>query len=399
MARIVLGSYMVRYPLGGMMSWVLQYLAGFHHLGHDVYFVEKAGYENACFDPVRGVMTDDCRYGTQVVSELLARIGLEDRWCFVDAAGEYYGVARPRIEEIFRSADVFIDMGTHGSWLDEAASSRLRVLIDGEPAFTQLKMEKKRAAGAVLQAYDHYYTTGQNVGTDASTAATAGIAWKHVFHPVAAELFDAAAPPLGAAYTTVMNWQSYEPVEHAGVRLAHKDAEFEKFLSLPLQVRVPLELAVSGRIPTDRLAKAGWRVQSAHDVTHSYDRFVDYITASRGEFSVCKSGYVVTNSGWFSDRSAAYLACGRPVVMQETGFSAHLPCGEGLFAVRTVDEAVAAIEAIESDYQRHASAAREIAVEHLGADRVLGRFLAELGCDDANQRIAGRRGLTECQRM
>src|SRR6266702_3993325 len=145
MARIVVGSYMVRYPLGGMISYVLQYLRGFQRLGHEVYFVEKAGYSDACYDPVRNVMSDDCTYGARTVNAVLERFGLEERWCFVDAHEQYFGLSRGQIEGVFKTADVFLDMGTHGAWLGEATHG-VRVLLDGEPGFTQMKMEKRLAA-------------------------------------------------------------------------------------------------------------------------------------------------------------------------------------------------------------------------------------------------------------
>lgn len=379
MARIVLGSYMVRYPLGGMMSWVLQYLVGFQQLGHDVYFVEKSGWSNACYDPVKDVMTDDCSYGIKTVDALLTRFGLGGKWCFVDEADRYHGLPRERLEAIFKSADFFVDMGTHGTWLDEAAETGLRVLVDGEPGFTQMKMENRLAAGEELPNYDFYYTTGKNIGKK-STAPTASKQWHHLYHPVVVDLFRHHPNNAGAPFTTVMNWQSYEPIEYNGTKFGHKDVEFNKFIGLPQETTSPLEIAVSGKdIPTERLMNAGWRIRDAHRVTISFDTFVDYIRASRGEFSVCKNGFVATNSGWFSDRSAAYLANGRPVVMQETGFSNHLPCGRGLFAVRTVDEAAAAIDQISSDYSQHAKWAREVAREYLDTPKVLGRFLHELG--------------------
>src|SRR5262245_56824427 len=140
MARIVLGSYMVRYPLGGNLSWALQCLVGLQRLGHDVYFVEKSGYSHSCFDPVRDIMSDDCSYGVAVVGDLLARFGLGGRWCYVDASSRYHGLGRAEVEDILRATDLFIDMGTHGSWLDEAATAKLRVLVEGEPGFTQMKM-------------------------------------------------------------------------------------------------------------------------------------------------------------------------------------------------------------------------------------------------------------------
>jgi hypothetical protein len=379
-ARIVLGSYMVRYPLGGMMSWVLQYIVGFQRLGHDIWFVEKAGYPDSCFDPVRNVMSDDCAYGASVLNDLLRRFDLHERWCFVDAAGRYYGVDRAGIEAVLASADLFVDMGTHGAWLEEAAVARMRVLIDGEPGMTQMKMQKRLDAGESLPEYDFYYTTGRNIGTEASRAPAAGRVWRPIFHPVVVDLFPHVPPLSGAPFTTVMNWQSYERVEYRGVAYGHKDLEFERFASLPQRTTAPLEVAVSGKdVPRERLGELGWRTRDAHDVTMSFDGFRAYIQGSMGEFSVCKNGYVATNSGWFSDRGAAYLASGRPVVQQETGFSTHLPCGEGLFAAQTVEEAAAALDEIGRDYARHAQRAREIAVEHLEASVVLGGFLRELG--------------------
>jgi hypothetical protein len=379
MARIVLGSYLVRYPLGGMMSWVLQYLVGFSQLGHEVYFVEKSGYPNACFDPLRKSMTDDCRFGTRTVNELLTLHGLGDRWCFVDQQNVYHGLPRPAIEDVVATADLFIDMGTHGSWREEASPAGLNVLLDGEPAFTQLKMEQKAARGQQSDDYNAYYTTGRNIGTSDSTAPTGGREWRHLFHPISTQLIEPTPLPDRGRYTTVMNWQSYEPVEFNGIRYCHKDVEFEKFINLPANVEVPLEVAVSGAVPRERLIAAGWRLRSAHEVTQTFVSFFDYIRASRGEFGVCKSGYVVSNSGWFSDRSAAYLAAGRPVVLQETGFSRHLPTGRGLFAVSNADEAAAALEHIEAAPSRHARWAREIAEEFLDTAVVLGKFLEELG--------------------
>ena len=380
MARVVVGSYMVRYPLGGMMSWVLQYLVGFQRLGHDVYFVEKSGYPNSCYDPSKGVMGDDCSYGTAALNALLARFGLRDRWCFVDAQGVYHGLSRWRVEEVFRTADLFLDMGTHGAWLPEAAGTRLRVLGDGEPGFTQIKMEKRLAAGEELPVYDLYYTAGANVARGRSTAPAAGKEWRLLFHPVVAEMFRAEPAAADAPFTTVMNWQSHPPVEFKGKSYGQKDVEFAKFMELPRRTAAHLEVAVSGKdVPLARLEEAGWRVRDAHEVTASFDTFRDYIRASRGEFGVCKNVFVETRSGWFSDRSAAYLASGRPVVLQDTGFGEHLPCGRGLFAVGTVEEAAAALEEINRDYVRHSEWAREVAAEHLDASKVLGRFLGELG--------------------
>src|SRR4051812_42816945 len=263
MARIVLGSYMARYPLGGMMSWVLQYLVGFDRLGHDVRFVERADYPDACFDPRSGEMTDDGAYGAAVVEELLASVGLPRRSCFVDYRGRCHGIA---VEEAFAGADVFVDMGTHGAWAEEAQQAGLRVLVDGEPGFTQARMER----GERPAEYDAHFTTGRNVGTPASSAPTAGRDWRPIFHPVAPELFDVAPAPPGAPFTTVMNWRSHDRVEWQGRVYGHKDLEFERFRDLPAMVKTPVEAAIAGPAPADDLRASGWRLRDGHATTISF---------------------------------------------------------------------------------------------------------------------------------
>jgi hypothetical protein len=385
MARIVLNSYMVRYPLGGNLSWALQWLVGLQRLGHEVYMVEKSGYANSCFDLARGLMSDDCSYGLAVVRPLLERFGLQDKWCYVDAQGRYHGLSRARIRAIVQSAAVFLDMGTHGletagTWLDDTAATGLRVLIGTEPGSTQMRMEMQRTAGQELPQYDVYYTTGMNLGTAHTTVPTVGRQWRPIFDPVVVDLFPYVPINPQAPFTTVMNWQSHQPLTFRGVQYGQKDQEFAKFLDLPRRVRVPCELAVAGtHVPKQQLLAAGWRVRQAHEVTVSVDAYHTYIRDSQGEFSVCKQVSVATNVGWFSERSAAYLASGRPVVLQETGFSRHLPCGRGLFAVRTVEEAAAALEQIHGDCTRQARWARELAYEYLDAPKVLGKMLGELG--------------------
>jgi hypothetical protein len=379
MARIILGSYMFRYPLGGMLSWVLQYLIGLKEIGHDIYFVEKYGYPNSCYDPGKNLMSDDCSYGLKIVSELFTRFGLEGKWCFVQNGEIFHGLSKKKIKELFRTADVFIDMGTHGSWAEESLSASLRVFIDGEPAYTQIKWANHAAAGIPVPEYDHYFTNGKNIGAEGNPAPTLGIHWKHLFHPVKTELFITEPATLNMPFSTIMNWQSHDLIEYKGITYGQKDMEFPKFLSLPLEVNSSLEVAVSGNAPLALLSKNGWSIKNGHEVTLSFDSFRNYIFASRGEFSVCKNVFVTNATGWFSDKSGAYLASGRPVVLQDTGFGKHLPVGEGLFAVNTACEAKETLNEIEANYNRHSKAARQIAHEYLEARKVMKSFLYELG--------------------
>jgi hypothetical protein len=382
LARIVVGSYAVQFPLGGYLSWVLQWLLGLHELGHDVYFVEKANWPDACFDPIRNVMSDDCTYGVQTIDAMMKRYAMDDRWCFVDSAQRYHGLSRASIASIFDSADLFVDMGSHGSWLAEASRSGLRVLIDGEPGATQIKMQKKLEAGQALLEYDHYYTVGLNIGAEACSAPTAGKTWRHIVDPIAMSLFPVLPVDPRAPFTTVMSWQAHELLEFRGKIYGQKDVEFMKFLDLPQRTQAQLEIAVAGNVPRKQLLDVGWQIQDAHAVSVTLDAFWEYVAGSSGEFSVCKNVYVATNSGFFSERAAAYLASGRPVVMQDTGFSQHLPCGRGLFAVRTVEEAAAALSEIYGNYQCHSTWARDVAAEHLATTKVLRQFLADIGVQD-----------------
>jgi hypothetical protein len=379
-ATIVFGTHMVGYPLGGALSSKLQWIVGFHRLGHQVYVVEKSAGANTCYDPVRKVTSDDCSHGVAVMGDLLGRFGLAQNWCFVDAAGKYHGMSQRRARDVFAAADVYFDYGAHGLWREEAASAGTRVFIDGEPGYRQMKMTMCQADAADINQYDHYFTVGRNIGTPGNGIPTARRRWKHTWSPVVIDLFRDVPPPApDAPFTTIMNWQSHKPLECAGTTYGQKDAEFPKFIALPGRVDVPMEVAVSGSVPADQLRRCGWQVTRAQAATITYDSFGQYIARSMGEFSVCKNVFVATDSGWFSDRSAAYLAAGRPVVMQETGFSRHLPCGAGLFAVNTLDEAVDAINAIRADYAHHAAAGRDIARAYLDASVVLPRLLRDAG--------------------
>jgi len=379
MARIVVGSTMIRYPLGGMNQWVLAWLVGFKRLGHKVYVVEKSGWENSCYDLSKKIMTDDCRYGVGVVSGLLRRFGLEENWCFVDAAGVYHGLSREQLGTVIQSADLFVDLeGTE--WLEETAGIPLRVFVDGEPGWCQMKMEKILRANKDWSGHDRYYTVGMNIGTPNTSAPTGRKEWKHLFPPALLELFPYQAVNQEAPFTTVMNWKSHGHVEFDGVSYGQKETEFAKFIDLPTRTPARMEIAVSGsNVPRQELRNRGWSVHNADQITVSIDTYRDYILESKGEFSVVKNVFAATNCGWFGDREAYYMSTGRPVVLEETGFSAHLPVGEGLFAVRTVEEAAAAIDEINQDFERHSRRAREIAIEFLDAPRVLGKLLQELG--------------------
>lgn len=387
MPRIVVSAYAICFPVGGFLSWTLQWLVGLDRLGCDVYFVEKSGFwESPCVDLRTLMNSDDCSHGVSLFRDLLARHGLDTHFCFVDGRGEYHGMTRAAVEEAIRTADAFVDMGgtpfldIEHTWMAEAATVPLRVLVDSEPGYTQMKMAHRLANGAVLHDFNRFFSVGLNLAAGTSTVPLLGHEWTGIVDPVVPDLFAPIPPDSSAPFTTVMNWESHASVTYDGVAYGQKDVEFEKFMRLPQLTPSKLEIAATGaRLPHERLRANRWGVRDSFSVTSTFDAFCSYIANSRGEFAVAKNVFVATNSGFFSDRSAVYLVSGRPVIMQDTGFSAHLPCGEGLFAVKTAEDAAAAIAEVQADYPRHSAAARAIANDCLSSTVVLGKFLKDLG--------------------
>jgi hypothetical protein len=379
-ARIVVSASMVQYPLGGMCQWVLAWLVGFQQLGHEVYVVEKSGWwPQACYDVSKREMSDDCSYGIEVVNGLLRQFGLEKNWCFVDVNRMYHGMSRERGHEVFHSADLFIDLEGF-DWLEEAASVPRRVFVDGEPGWFQIKMEVDRRKGKEWVGHHVYYSVGMNVGTPRCSAPTAGKSWRLVLPPALTERYPFQPPRSDAPFTTVMNWRSHKNLNFEGKTYGQKEVEFPKFIDLPLRTAARMEVAVSGRgVPRQTLRDCGWSVVDADEMATTVDAYHNYILNSRGEFSVAKNVFVATNSGWIGDREAYYMATGRPVIVQDTGIGSQVPGGRGLFSVKTVEEAVAAIDAINSDFEKHSKAAHELANDLFSARKVLGKFLRELG--------------------
>lgn len=380
MATIVLTSYMVRHPLGGVIASNLQLVWGLHRLGHEVYVFEPAGYPKSCFDPVRHHSGDDCTHGVRAVTKVLNETLAPGRLCYVDIEGRYHGLDRRAVLDVFERCDLFIDRGDHRAWIEESGDVPIRVLVDPDPGYRQIKLSHEVDRGLEPPEYDAYFTYGYHVASGRSPVPSVGIDWRHVFHPVDTTRLVPSPLDPDAPFTTVMNWTSHKPVKYGDRSYGMKDVEFRHYLDLPARTTATLEVAVEGKdIPRSELIEAGWRLRPAVQATATLESYLDYIRGSAGEFSVVKEVYRAFGVGWFSDRSAAYLAMGRPVVVQDNGLAGVLPTGEGLFSVSSVDEAATAIDKIRSDPGRHSRAAREIAVEHLDTDRVLGDFLRGLG--------------------
>ncbi len=375
--RVVVLGYLVRGPLGGLAWHHLQYVAGFARLGHDVHFVEDSGDRPACYDPVRNVTDADPRYGLRFARRAFDRLGLGDRWAYYDAhGGGWTGPAAGRAEAVCRAADVVVNVSAVNPlrpWLEEAP---VRVLVDTDPVFVQLRHLRDPQARGLAARHTAFFTFGTNAGR-APVLPDDGFAWRPTRQPVVLDLWPVTPPPRVGRFTTVMQWESYGAEDRDGVRYGMKDESFRPYLELPARVDVPLELAVgSPSAPRELLRRHGWRVRDPRPPTRDPWTYQRYLRRSRGEFSVAKHGYVVARCGWFSERSAGYLASGRPVVVQDTGFSAWLPVGEGVLAFSAPEEAAAALEEVGARYRAHCRAARELVAAHFDSDRVLADLLA-----------------------
>ncbi len=364
--RILCSGYLVRYPLGGQTWHHLQYLVGFRRLGHEVVFFEHFGWPNSCYHPIRDKMTADPEFGIAFLRTTLQRYGLDECWCYLAEDGTAYGMPREQLAQACRDSDVYFNL-SNINWIPELAACRRRALVDTDPVFTQIG---SHGLSEPFTRYQALFTFGENVPTN-------GACWLPTRQPVVLDLWPVESGNPSAPFTTVMNWTAYGDYEHEGRVYGQKDREFAPFFSLPRETGQLMEIAVAG-LPagvTTRLAQGGWRLADPLKVTRTPWTFQQYLCASRAEFCVAKHAYVSTRCGWFSERSSSYLAAGRPVIVQDTGFSDFLPCGMGLVAYRTPAEAVAAVEQLSENYEEHCRAARSLVEEYFDARRVLTNLL------------------------
>lgn len=370
--KIVCSGYIVRHPLGGHIWHHLQYLVGLKRLGHDVIYFEDYGLPYFCYDPIRNDWTSDPTYGIDYLRMLLRPHGLDESWAYLAEDGVTYGMPRSVLRDHCREADLYLNL-SNINWIPEVELCRKRALVDTDPVFTQIGAH---GLGGPFERYDILFTYGENVHKPSSQMPTAGQQWFGTRQPVVLDLWPVIPGDPAAPLTTVMNWSAFGDKVHQGRTYGQKDREFERFFNLPRTTGTEMEVAVS--VPDavrERLRNGGWNIREPREVTLTPDRYQLYLQQSRGEFCVAKHAYVSTWCGWFSDRSTAYLASGRPVVIQDTGFSEWLPVGAGVLGFRTCDEAIAGIAEVTANYGFHSAAARRIVTEHFRAERVLSEMI------------------------
>lgn len=377
---LIVWGLLAAYPFGGMTWQALHYLAGLRRLGFDVWYVEDS--DRTVLDPTTLSPTTNPAPNVEYLARFMEKIGLGDRWVFrlpqtntCRGARDVTGLA-----VLYEEADAVLNLCGAQELRDEHGAISTLVYIETDPVRNQVAAAKgDEATIQELSAYDYLFTYGTNLGAPDCQVPVTRYDWHSTRPPVCLDWWSAPVPsPQGAALTTVANWKhSGKDVKWQGEAWRwSKHHEFLRVLDLPSQSALPLELALGAATDAEeeRLRACGWRVIPSARLADPA-RYRAYIRDSLGEFTVAKEQYARPRSGWFSDRSVCYLAAGRPVITQATGFEKELPTGEGLFSFATTDEAAAATDAVARDYTRHAEAAREIAHAFFDAERVLRAML------------------------
>jgi hypothetical protein len=372
------------YPVGGVVWDYAQYALGLEKLGWEVHYLEDTGCQT--YDPRVAEYSDDCSYGVAFLAGALERLSgtLGRRWHLRAADGTTYGLPREEFEAIVRGSDLLLNVSGSALLRDTYMAARCKVLIDSDPGwnhfvnFPKWDDRPRWQDSHGYRAHDAFFTFAERFGRADCPLPGLGLPWKTTRPLVISECWSPQPP--GKRWSTVMSWDNFRgPIEYQGIRYGTKELEFPMIESLPERVSLPFEIAVGGaHAPREQWRRSGWRVLDSHQISRTAQAYRSYVQRSRGELSVAKNIYVATRCGWFSGRSVCYLAAGRPAVLQDTGFSDVIPTGAGLLAFSTADQAAAAIEEVEADYQWHAGAARRIAMEHFDYRVVLGRLLKEL---------------------
>ena len=383
--RIVLLGMMSKAPVAGVVWQTLQYLVGLERLGYETYYVEAHARTPTTL--MRADSDNSSALAARFIERMCGRFGFGDRWAFhaLHHDGRVYGMDEHALKELYRSAELLINL--HGGTVPRAEhveTGRL-VYVETDPVELQVQLaERQPETIQFLEPHRAFFSFGENLnGPDCGLPRWDRYEFLPTRQPVVLDFWRGRGGSPGELYTTVGNWRQLWREVQIGHELYSwsKHEEFMKVLDLPRIAGERFELALASIDDEDRalLREHGWRLRDVRALSNDLDTYRDYLAGSRAEFTVAKDQNVRLRTGWFSDRSATYLAAGRPVITQDTGFGVALPTGEGLFAFSTLDDVIAAVEQVEADYGRHARAASEIAHEYFDAEKVLGRLLDGVG--------------------
>ena len=405
--KIVVMGFMAGVPIAGVVWQHVHYIVGLQRLGHDVYYIEDSA--RLPYNPITYETSDDFSYPAKILSQLAAQFGFEERWSY---CARYLpetptaGFSKQKIVELYRDADAILNVCGAQEFNDDLLKSERLIYVESDPGVEHIKIDKGSPETlSYLQKHRALFTFGESIGTDAFVVPVHDFKWLPTRQPVVTDFwktdffstsgqsFAHGANESGAVFTSVANWNTSgrKDIEWHGEKyLWSKSLEFLKFVEAPLRAGEEFELATTiNDAPTrDLFLKNRWRFTDPNPPSIDFDLYKKYLQNSKGEFTVAKDQYVRLRTGWFSDRSACYLACGRPVITQETDFTRHYggrvggnggAKTRGLFAFETLDEIAEAVREINADYKAHCRAAFEIAAEIFEAEKVLASLLERAG--------------------
>jgi len=376
-----------QFPLGGVAWDYFHYVLGLAELGHDVYYHEDTWVWP--HDPLKGYPTDDPQYTVNFIRNFFDTYAphLSNRWHYLLLHEQSFGMTREAFDEVARTADIFLNVSGACFFPDHLNPKCIKVFMDTDPGYNQIVMSEMPAWSEhvdrwckQVRDHDRHLTYAENIHAPDCLIPRVDVDWRPTRCVVTlkpwSQFKDQPPASIGTsppAYTTVMSWSYFKgKLSYRGVEYDAKASEYAKFHDLPRRVNVPLTLAVGGwHQPIEQIKEDGWNLVNARELTTTADNYLQFIGDSAGEWSIAKNVYVATRSGWFSCRTACYLAAGRPAVVQDTGWSRYVPSGDGLIAFATMDEAIDGLKNVQADWQRHSHAAYAIAREYLAPDKVL----------------------------
>jgi hypothetical protein len=380
-SRIIILGIIGRTPVAGVAWQALHYIEGIRRLGHDVYYLEDT--QTWPYNPE--TETSDSAYTVNYIEQLMTWCGLGDRWAYCDVSqgGGVQGLSEFQLANLLQKADAIVNL-TGSSELREAhLKVPIRVYLETDPGVPQIEVSQgKRYTIDFLSAHTHHFTFAENYGHEGSLLPVGPFRYHPTRQPVVLHWWRSADVKDPTSFTTIATWKQSNDISWKGERYTwSKDRQFMEFIDLPKRSGQAFEMALacSDAKSIARLQSHGWKICDALPMSKDIFPYRSFIAGSRGEFTVSKDQYVRLRTGWFSDRSACYLAAGRPVITHDTGFGKNIPTGAGLFGFNTMEEIVGALEAINSDYDKHCQAARAIAEEYFRAETVTAKLLEDCG--------------------
>lgn len=381
---IIVFGILFWFPLAGVTYQFLHFLIGLRRLGYDPYYVEDSG--RWIYDPTLNDLSPDATNNLNAVVPVLEAHGFKGRWAFRGnyPGGRCYGMTEENILRLYREANAFLNVTGAQELREEHMACRRRIYVETDPVAAQIKVAQgNKETIAALEAHDTRFSYGGNFGKPDCRVPLLRFSWMPAVQPIVLDLWENGSYHAnGSAFNTIATWanKGKDIVYNGETYYWSKDREFKKIIDLPKRRRVPFELAVGVDDKIKRLLQDNqWRVTDPIKLSSDVSRYRDFILKSRGEFTVAKDQNIRLRSGWFSDRSACYLAASRPVINQDTAFGSYLPTGKGLFSFQTMDDILAAVDEIESDYEGNCRTAREIASEYFAAEKVVQSLMSRAG--------------------